>query len=269
MNQIQSTLRSRREKFTDVKRAAHVLQPILGIAETVWKRAVDRTLGFMLLGGAALIVALVLTTDLQESDARAALLLIHVFVTMLVIFVGTTEIPRDLATRNVQVFLSKPLSRAGYVCGKFAGLLILAELILVAYVACLGVSLAAKGFFHGADFVHGLARTTLQLGTLCALLVGLSVVLPEMAATILGVAFVILSYVTFILPPAARLLVPEWLQPFTLLVYLALPNSQHYLWTPDAGSASFFFAMLCLYSVSYCICALTAASLWFRRRDLL
>ena len=247
----------------------NLMQSTMAVAETVWKRVMDRTLGLVLLGGAAVLLALVLTSDLQTSDVRATLLLIQLFVTLLVIFIGTTEIPRDLATRNIQVFLAKPLSRGEYIFGKFTGLFVLAEMILVAYLACLAVGLGVEGLFQPGELAQGFVRITLQLITLCALLVWLSVMLPEVAATVFGVTACIVSYLVFILPGLASLLAPEWAHPFLLIFYYALPNGQHYLWNPELGRSAQFLCLLALYSVFYSLCALTAASLWFRKRDLM
>lgn len=245
------------------------LQSTFAVAETVWKRVLDRTLGIILLCGAALTFVLALTADLSPSEARVGPAVVQVFVTMLVIFIGTTEIPRDLATRNVQVFLSKSLGRGEYLFGKFAGLLVLAELIFIAYLACLAAALGIKGLLPAREFVDHLLRATLQMATVCALLVALSVALAEVAATIFGVAFCILSYGIFILPVMTRLMAPDWLQPVLLVFYYVLPNGQHYLWDPSAAEAGKFLGLLAMYSGCYCACALIAASFWFRKRDLM
>jgi ABC-type transport system involved in multi-copper enzyme maturation permease subunit len=243
------------------------IQSAFAIAETVWKRVLDRTLGLVLLGGGALVVGLGATVELHKSEVGAAYLLIQVFVSVLVIFIGTTEIPRDRATRTIQVFLSKPLGRGLYLLGKFAGLVILAELLLAAYLGCLALGLGVRGLLDAGELGRNLVCMPLQLATLCALVVWLSVMLPEIAATIFGVVAGIVSYVIFILPPLARLVAPDWLHPVLLLGYLAVPNAQHYLWNGSADAR--FFGLLALYSVCYSLCALAVASFWFRRRDLL
>lgn len=245
------------------------IQSILAVAQTVWKRVLDRNLGLILLVGAVLTLGLALTVDYQQNDVNAGLVIIQIFVSILLIFIGTTEIPRDLASRTVQVFLSKAVGRGEYLLGKFTGLLILGELMLAAYVGCLFLGLSARGLLPFEEVAPNVVRMALQLATLSALLVWLSVMLPEVAATIFGVVGAILSYLVFLLPGMTKVIAAEWMHPFLLCFYYAIPNGQHYVWAPEAGVTLAFLATLAAYSACYCLCALCIASLIFRRRDLI
>jgi len=243
-------------------------QVIRAVAESVWKRVLDQVLGLLLLAGSGLAFFLGLGMDFQESEARMMLILIHVFVSLLLIIVGTTEIPRDMATRNIQFFLSKPLGRPEYLLGKFAGIFILGELILAVYAGCFGIGMIIRGSGELNGLAIDFLRMTLQLAVLSALLVGVSAVLPEITATIFGVAFYILSQMVFVLPTMLRVLLPEWLHPPFLAIYYLLPNSHFYLWSGEDVRMGYFLFLLLVYSVSYCAFALTIANFWFRRRDL-
>jgi len=241
-------------------------QAIFAVAESVWKRVFDHVMGMILLAGSGL--AFLLGSNIEGNEFHVALVVIQVFVSLLVILIGTTEIPRDMATRNIQFFLSKPLGRGGYIMGKFVGVLILGELILVAYVACFVVGATIHGFGNGRELMVDGIRMILQLAALSALLVGLSVIFPEVAATIFGVAFYIASFLSFILPSLVRQFLPEWISPLFLSVYYLVPNSYYYLWALGDVPLGSFLLLLGAYSVAYCSMALMVANFWFQRRDL-
>ncbi|MBI4027118.1 MAG: ABC transporter permease subunit [Verrucomicrobia bacterium] len=237
------------------------------VAESVWKRVMDPIFGLILAGGAGL--AFIFGINLEGAgEMRVAMRLVQVFVALIVIFIGTTEVSRDLATRNVQFFLSKPLGRGGYLLGKFLGVAILGEIILGTYAFCFEAGALLQGGLEMEVFLMMLSQSALQMLALAALLILLSVMLPELAATIFGVAFYMVCYLVFIVPSVVRLLVPDLLQPVFLAVYYPLPNWRHYVWDVEGIAVWHFLLLLLIYSIAYCSVVLAAANYWFRRRDL-
>lgn len=240
----------------------------LGVAESVWKRVLDEVFRLVIVGGALLFFCLGYEAEKESQEVKAGLIAVQAFVSLAVIFVGSNEIPRDLATRNVQFFMSKPLGRGGYLFGKFLGVLILGELVLGLYFLCFGLGAAMGGGWPGWSACGMVVRAALQMVALSGLLVALSVILPEMVGTVFGVLFYILAYAVFVIPPMLKLFLPQWWYPPFLAIYYPLPNWQHYLWTVDDGRPWRFLFLLAVYSAAYAGVALAAADLWFRRRDL-
>ncbi len=249
-------------------RLRHWLGGMEAVAESVWKRVQDRMLKAILLVGAAGALAAGWLIELQPGEVRPMLLLFNLFCALLVIFIGATEIPRDRSTRNIQFFLSKPLSRGQYVTGKFVGVLVIAESIFLAYAVCFLAAAAARGQGAGDTVLMDCGRLALQLATVTGLVVGLSAFLPELAATILSFAIFLLSFVVFLIPPLTQLLIPAWLRPIFLTLYYPLPNLQHFLWVTDATHGILFLLTTATYTAAYCVGALMIAELFLRRRDL-
>ena len=64
---------------------------ILGIATAVWKRVIDPMMTGVLVGGAACTLLLGTSVEGSAKEIRASLLLIQLFVTLIMIFVGSVE----------------------------------------------------------------------------------------------------------------------------------------------------------------------------------
>ncbi len=239
-----------------------------GVAESVWKRVLDPVFRMVLVGGAILVFFLGYQAEKELQEGRIGLLLVQSFVSLAMIFIGANEIPRDVATRNVQFFMSKPLGRGGYIFGKYLGVLILGELLLGVYSWCFGLGMTLGNGFGGMELVLLYFRVSLQMVALSGLLIALSVFLPEMAATVFAVAFYLVAYVLFLIPSMLKLFFPIWIYPVFLVFYYPLPNWQHYLWTVEGIPAWRYFLLLVVYSAAYASFALFAADYWFRRRDL-
>ena len=50
-----------------------------------------------------------------------ALYVMFLLATIITIFIGATEVPRDINTRTITLYLSKPITRSEYLLGKFIG----------------------------------------------------------------------------------------------------------------------------------------------------
>lgn len=237
------------------------------LASTVWKRVLDPVLGGVLActAGAAFLAGFFLE---GVEERRLGLLATAGFAQLLVIFIGSVEIPRDIATRNAHFYLSKPLGRGGYLAGKFLGILLLGVLLVGVEMT----ALAAGGMAGGVEVQRGFIITALQLAlqvsALSALVILVSVVLSETAATIFGIAFYLTGYLIFILPSVGRCFLPGWATPVTLAVYHVLPNWQFYIWSTEPMGGGVFLGWLAGYSVAYVAAVLPVAFFLFSRRDL-
>lgn len=240
----------------------------MAIAEMVWRRVIDPMMQMILVAGGGLSFLLGLNVEGNAKEIRTALLIMHTFVTLIVIFVGSIEVPRDISTKNVQFFLSKPLGRGTYLVGKFLGILFLGMIFFGVFTAGFACGNAWNPNWDAKAFGIIVAQLTLQLLPLAALLVTTSVILPELASTIFAIAFYIAGLLIFLIPAVARVFLPGFLRPIPMAAYYALPNWQHYLWTWEGGGVPLFLLMLTAYSLAYSVVILLVADFWFLRRDL-
>lgn len=67
-------------------------------------------------------------------------------------FIAIHMLARDIERRTVFTLLSRPISRAQYIIGKFTGLLLLTGLIMVLLSVCLWLSLQGGEFLFGKRF---------------------------------------------------------------------------------------------------------------------
>ncbi len=237
------------------------------LARTVWKRVLDPVLGGVLACsvGAAFLVGFFLE---NAEERRLGLLAAAGFAELLVIFIGSVEIPRDIVSRNAHFYLSKPLGRGGYLAGKFLGILLLGVLLVGVEMAALAAEGMAGGVGVQREFIITAFQLALQVLALSALVILVSVALSETAATIFGIAFYLAGYLIFILPPIGRCFLPGWAAPVTLAAYHVLPNWQFYTWRTESMGGWVFLGWLAGYTVAYVAAALPAAYFLFSRRDL-
>lgn len=85
-------------------------------------------------------------------------------------FIAIHMLARDIERRTVFTLLSRPISRAQYIIGKFSGLLLLTGLIMVLLSICLWLSLQGGEFLFGKRFFvrfHGAVSWRLCLPPGC------------------------------------------------------------------------------------------------------
>src|SRR5438045_2684176 len=99
----------------------------------------------------------IILTDSAGSE-QSGLGVIGLFLTAFTIFWSTIEIPRELHRKEVQVYLSKPVTRLQYLLGKYAGMtaMVLAgeSFLLVVFAVCVII----KGNWPTPAFYFGAAR---------------------------------------------------------------------------------------------------------------
>jgi ABC-type transport system involved in multi-copper enzyme maturation permease subunit len=240
----------------------------LAIAAAVWKRVIDPMMTLVLVGGAVCTFLLGISIENTAREIRGSLLLIQLFVTLIMIFVGSIEIPRDISTKNVQFFLSKALGRGTYLIGKFLGILFLGLIFFGTFAGAFACGNLMHFQWNSVAFGMTTFQLALQLMPLAALLVAVSVFLTEMASTIFAITFYILALMVFLIPAIAQMFLPNFLYPLPMVFYYALPNWQHYLWIWEGASRFEFLVSLTAYSFAYCAMALLVADFRFSRRDL-
>lgn len=205
----------------------------------------------------------ILNPELLVERGITAMLL---FITLETLFIYTLEIPKEINTGNLIVFLSRPISRGRYLFGKFCGLMALTITHLVILMTLFVTCLTVKNDYLPLEFYWRMV----QIGEL-ALVVGsigfmFSTCFSEILATICTVAILAVGYTNFILPLLFKAMAGAGVSVLMLVFYYMTPNFQHFLHDvfPEPG-----IAMLALlgYSLGYSAIFLTLGLVAFRRRE--
>jgi ABC-type transport system involved in multi-copper enzyme maturation permease subunit len=198
----------------------------------------------------------------------AGLNVIGLFLTVFTIFWCTIEIPREVGRKEVLVYLAKPLSRFGYLLGKYLGMtaMVLAgeAVLLAVFAACLLIT----GHRPGIEFLFGAARIAMFLALINAVCVAASIVLAEVPAIVLVLVVSAGASVVF----ALAVLAWAAFEPATGRLYMAgyylLPNLLHYRWHPVAGPLHEYAGALLAYTAGWVGVCLVIAWGIFSRLDL-
>ena len=194
------------------------------------------------------------------------------FSALTAIFIGIGLIFQEIERKTIYNILSKPISRARFLVGRYVGLMAVLLVNLAAMTTGLAVVLAVFGGFTprilaAAGYIY------LELLILTAVALFFSSVTSPIVSAICTVAFYIIGHTSSALP---ELLVPsvqsEFLRRVILGVYHVLPDLDllgiNNLVAYDIPTAPGFAVRAVVYTVLMVAVLLTAAALCFRRRDL-
>jgi Cu-processing system permease protein len=248
---------------------------MLPIAWITFRRITERSV-LMQFGVLALVLVLIgldldLTAAKHESAVESGLTTVWIFLGFFTLFWTCIEIPREIARQEVNIYLSKPLSRARYIAGKFLGMagLVLGvqAMLLTVFFLCL---LTRPGHVlpsHSAMVAS--AQTALFLVLLCALCVPISLLLAGLPSLVAVLLIIAAGYGAFGLAVAAD---TDFFPANALLydlAYYVVPNMLHYRWpatvTPDTTG---YLASLAGYTLGWVVISLIVAHATISRRDL-
>lgn len=239
----------------------------------------------LLLAGNQVICAMI-PRDVGKVAVDIALSTVSFCGLLIVFFVGINLMAKDFDRKTIYMVLSRPISRTGYILGKFLGMamLITTTTALLGGVALLSIwmtKLTYGSYFE--RFSPGLILTALVYITLSLLLLA--------AVSFFFASFTSTSFITLILTMTtylighisgdvkalletkdqAGLVISPLISEIAGLAYYIFPNfslldfkleAAHGL-VPTAGAV----AWTLLYGAGYTALALTAAALLFRRRE--
>lgn len=196
---------------------------------------------------------------------------VDVFGVLVATFVGVSLVSRELERRSAYVILAKPLSRAEFVFGKFAGF----ALGLAVYVASMAVLLYLALALARVPFDVGLlgALMALYLAALmvAAIAVASSTLTSTTLATVLTFSVVVAGRYSDVIANAHQTNpeAPAWL---LRGLYVVLPSLRHFDFKDRVvygqGVAAGDLLWLAAYAAAYSAVVLALASAVFRRRDL-
>jgi ABC-type transport system involved in multi-copper enzyme maturation permease subunit len=167
-------------------------------------------------------------SDLSKASTRENLdmgsLILILLSSIISIFVGSTEIPRDLNTRMITILLSKPISRKSYVMGRFFGTWMLSAILFATWLTLLG----SMQFFNMPD-MFSLKSFMLNylyifsLAPISAVAVAFSTYLDDVPAMIVSFLFICISFTMGSVPIIIKVFPNEFAN-VILLFYYMLPN---------------------------------------------
>lgn len=204
---------------------------------------------------------------------------------LLVFFIGTNLLSKDIDRKTIQLVLSRPISRAEYIFGKFAGTVLFAVvslLVLLAFSVGTIYFLESRyeGYFHGFSwqvFILAVAFILMQVAVLSSLLIFFSSITTSSFVTLI---FTLSAYVVGTIIEDVVFFVrsglgetsfsPALVQALDVLTYIVPNFSVFDFKTQAAHGLSVATGQIVAalgYGVSYMAVVLVLAALIFRRRE--
>jgi ABC-type transport system involved in multi-copper enzyme maturation permease subunit len=254
---------------------------VLALARVTVREALRQKLAVNLLVFAVALVAAsfaISTLTFGEQYrviANIGLTAIEVFGTLIAVFLGAGLVAGDVQRRTVFPIVAKPVSRAQYVAGRYAGLVTTTTLNLaimaVVFVGVLAFYLGGLGFVAETPILATLGGIALQLAMIAALAVLFSTFTTATLSAIFTLSLVIAGHL-------ASDLVRYWSKQGAATgwlgkaLYVVVPNLEAlnfkeamvYKDALPAGSTATAF----LYGVLYTAGVVAVAAAIFSRRDL-
>lgn len=182
------------------------------------------------------------------------------------IFIGSSEIPRDLHTRMITILLSKPISRQKYVIGRFLGSWALVTILYVTWTVALGIIkyMNMPDLFNGQYFMINFLYI-FSLAPICAIAITVSTFLEDVPSMIVSFMILALSFIVGSIPIIIKVFPNADLGKILLLFYYLLPNSTYLFKSFDAPYQ--IYAYLC-FALSLSAIILKIGILHFNEKDL-
>lgn len=167
------------------------------LAKNTFREAVrDRLLTTVLVFGAVLVAssAVLAPLTLGEGDRVVrdlGLAAVNVFAMLLVVFVGTSLVYREIEQRTIYAILTQPLSRTQFLLGKFLGL----WATVVASVAALGLLYFGVVGIFGSGPPGNLVLAVGLVALEGAIITSVAILFSTVASPFLAAVFTFLVYV--------------------------------------------------------------------------
>jgi ABC-type transport system involved in multi-copper enzyme maturation permease subunit len=275
------------------RKGAMPMKSVLALATITFKEGIrNRSLfGIALLSlflfGLNISVAGFFMRDIGKVTVDMNLSALTVAGLLLVFFVGINLIAKDIDRKTIHLVLSKPISRAQYICGKYLGIqfFVTISLTLLVFLSCLTVGLLLRlypAYFIGFSwliFLEACIFNLIKFWVLTAVVVFFSSVTTSSLITLifsLGsyIAGVTIEEVVFYLKTdfaAQEKIISESLRTFIDVISYVVPNFSVFVFTLEAAHGLVITSVrlyLSLgYAVVYIVIMLSAAATIFSRRE--
>jgi ABC-type transport system involved in multi-copper enzyme maturation permease subunit len=250
---------------------------IVALAHNTLREAVRNKILYALLFfavlmiGSGTIVSSLSSVENQRILQDVGLAAIRLFGVAIAIFVGIQLVHREVDRRTVYTLLSKPISRAEFLLGKFAGL----TLTIWMQMALMGLAFAAVSLASGAPLGWPHLAFGLLVGAELALVVALATLFSSFTTPMLAAFFTTSTWMLGQLTRDLRDLgkasgVPS-LEHATQALFRLLPDLQSFDLAIEAAHllpvAASDVALPLVYGAGYTTLVLLAAVAIFERRD--
>lgn len=254
------------------------LRQVVAIAVNTFKEAVRSRVFYILLAFAICLVVFSSAMGLMAVGSLYRVILdmglstMTLFSAMTAIFVGIGLVYQEIERKTIYNILSKPVSRAHFLIGRYCGLLAVLFVNLLVMVLALSLVLLAVGGFTWRIFAAE-GYTFLELMILTAVAIFFSSLTSPVVSALCTGAFFIIGHTSAAIP---QLLVPEVESAAgrraLLTLYHVLPDlsllSINNLVVHELPEAPGFALRAVLYTVLVVTALLILSALFFRRRDM-
>lgn len=116
-------------------------------------------------------------------------------------FSGAAEIPREISSGQIQLLLTKPLSRTAYMFGKYIGILVICLVFFITTeVTVFLTQYFSKGETYSLSLIFRQFQLTLAYLPFVAIIVALSCFVGDIAAIIITVVYILFSMLFNMIP---------------------------------------------------------------------
>jgi ABC-type transport system involved in multi-copper enzyme maturation permease subunit len=163
------------------------------------KLAVNLLVFAVALVGASFTISSLTFGEQYRVIVSIGLTAMEVFGTLIAVFLGAGLVAGDVQRRTVYPIVAKPVSRAQYVAGRYAGLVVTTTLNLAVMAAVFGIVLAfytgGLGFLASTPFFATIAAIALQLAMIAAIAVLFSTFTTATLSAIFTLSLVVTGHV--------------------------------------------------------------------------
>lgn len=253
------------------------LRRIYALASNTFREAIRNKLLYTLLGFAFLMIAsgVVLASlsyvEVDEILQDMGMGAIRLFGAGIAIFLGIGLVHNEVDRRTIFTILSKPVSRAEFLVGKWAGLTatVWIQVILmgIAFVSISGLA----GAPLGPDHLLAIALVGLELMVLVAIATLFSAFTTPMLASFFTVGFWMIGHLSREMRALGQQSDSESVTSLANIVFVVMPDFEVFNKTLEAVHGLPIpgreVLLAVVYAVGYASCTLILASLIFDRRD--
>ena len=154
---------------------------------------------------------------------------IEIFSTVLSIFLGISLVQKELSLKTLHPLLARPLSRAEYILGKFAGMILL---IIVEIVVMCIIFAALLFVYHGFDrfvtYLPAVYTIFLQTSTVIAVAVLCSTLTEPAVAAMITISFYLIGATSYNLVYAITKRTSETVANMITTLRYILPDFSHF-----------------------------------------
>lgn len=250
---------------------------IWAIGMNTMREAVRNKLLYTLLFFAIMIIAAgVLLAALSYSENERilqdfGLAAIRLFSVAIAIFVGVSLIHREVERRTVYTILSKPLSRAEFLLGKYVGLVVTIWMQMAIMVAAFVAVSAMTGAPLSEGHALAFALTAVELAIVVAVATLFSAFTTPMLASFFSVGIWVVGHLTRDLRDIGASSSTESVRQATHFFHRVMPDLETFNFSVGAarglafGAADFWLPLV--YGLGYISMLLVLAIVVFDRRD--